>query len=73
MSDQKIHTEHFSRERPGVVHLWSNAANGLRWTDEERSFILLFLIARFRASGFTLFAINVLHTHWHLLLLAEGE
>ncbi|MEN9359578.1 MAG: hypothetical protein RL095_1113, partial [Verrucomicrobiota bacterium] len=27
MADQKIATEHFSRERPGVVHLWSNAAN----------------------------------------------
>ncbi|MEN9362683.1 MAG: hypothetical protein RL095_4218 [Verrucomicrobiota bacterium] len=34
MADQKIATEPFSRERPDVVHLWSNAANGLRWTDE---------------------------------------
>ena len=73
MSDQKIPTEHFSSERPGVVHLWSHASHGLCWSDEDRRFILLFLIARFRATGFTLFAINVLHTHWHLLLLAEGE
>jgi len=73
MSDQKIATEHFSSERPGVIHLWSHSSHGLRWSDEDRRFILLFLIARFRASGFTLFAINVLHTHWHLLLLAEGE
>ena len=73
MSDQKIATEHFSSESPGVIHLWSHSSHGLRWSDEDRRFILLFLIARFRASGFTLFAINVLHTHWHLLLLAEGE
>jgi hypothetical protein len=73
MPDQKITTELFSPERPGVIHLWSHTAHGLRWSEEDRRFILLFLIARFRASGFTLFAINVLHTHWHLLLLAEGE
>ncbi len=73
MSDKKIATEHFSPERPGVVHVWSHSAHGLRWSDEDRRFILLFLIARLRATGFTLFAINVLHTHWHLLLLAEGE
>ena len=45
MSDQKIATEHFSPERPGVVHLWSHTPHGLRWSDEDRRFILLFLIA----------------------------
>jgi hypothetical protein len=59
---QKIATEHFSPERPGVLHVWSHSAHGLRWSDEDRRFILLFLIARLRATGFTLFAINVLHT-----------
>ena len=73
MYDQKIATEHFSPERPGVIHAWCHASHGLRWTNGDKSFILLFLIARFRASGFTLIAIDVLATHWHILLLAEGE
>ena len=65
-------TTTFAPGAGGVIHTWVHLSHGLRLSDDERQVVLLFLIARFRATGFTLIAIDVLHTHWHFLLLAEG-